>query len=374
VSDAPDTKAGEAGQGLRRRGLFAAAWAAVVGMVAFRSSKTVEATSGSGTGGNLVIGSNFLNTPNRASTLTLLTTETTPNFDFTTLFDVDPTYAGGTTADINALYAHGKGTGAGVVAVAGGTPAVQSDRVGFNSAVSAFYHSSTPGGTGIYAEVPGTSTVNAISVYGANLSSFAGAGPGAGGFGVYGLSVKGHGLVGAVASSGAAAVVGAVNGVDGALAAAFYGPVVVSGSLTVVGAKSAAVPHPDGSHRLLYCVESPESWFEDFGSGQLDCGQADVAIDPDFSAATRTEDYHVFLTEYDQHSDLFVTERTPSGFQVRSKDASSNGKFSWRIVAKRRDIPGDRFARVTIPVEPDLPKPPAPDARVSGRNPAVPRG
>jgi len=32
------------------------------------------------------------------------------------------------------------------------------------------------------------------------------------------------------------------------------------------GPKSAAVPHPDGTLRRLYCVESPESWFEDFGN------------------------------------------------------------------------------------------------------------
>ena len=65
--------------------------------------------------------------------------------------------------------------------------------------------------------------------------------------------------------------------------------------MTVVGgAKSAAVPHPDGTHRRLYCVESPESWFEDFGKGQLDCGEADVAIDPTFAAVVDLDDYHVF--------------------------------------------------------------------------------
>jgi hypothetical protein len=32
----------------------------------------------------------------------------------------------------------------------------------------------------------------------------------------------------------------------------------------------------DGSHRRLYCLESPESWFEDLGKGQLQGGQANV--------------------------------------------------------------------------------------------------
>jgi hypothetical protein len=61
--------------------------------------------------------------------------------------------------------------------------------------------------------------------------------------------------------------------------------VFVRGDFTVAGgAKSAAVPHPDGTHRWLYCLESPESWFEDFGRAQLTCGRAEVKIDPDFAA------------------------------------------------------------------------------------------
>ena len=99
-------------------------------------------------------------------------------------------------------------------------------------------------------ELLGSATANGIAVYGLNNSSFAGPVPGGGGFGVYGLSAKGHGLVGATATAGAAAVVGATNGVAGAWAAAFYGPVVVGGDFIVVGgAKSAAVPFPDGTNR-----------------------------------------------------------------------------------------------------------------------------
>ena len=152
---------------------------------------------------------------------------------------------------------------------------------------------------GVRGEIPNTSASNAIAIYGINNSSYAGPGPGAGGFGVYGLSGKGHGLVGATAAAGGAAVVGATNGVVGAYAGAFYGPVIVGGDFTVVGgAKSAAVPHPDGSLRRLYCVESPESWFEDFGETQLDCGRAEVTIDPNFAALADTATYHVFLTAY----------------------------------------------------------------------------
>ena len=216
---------------------------------------------------------------------------------------------------------------------------------------------------GVRGEIPATSSANATAVYGLNSSSYTGAGPGAGGFAVYGLSGNGHGLVGATAAAGAAAVVGATNGVVGAYTAAFYGSVVVGGDFTVVGgAKSAAVPHPDGSHRRLYCVESPESWFEDFGTGTLECGRAVVPIDPDFAVAADTDSYHVFLTAYDNHM-LHVADRTPSGFTVQADAAvaelkgktgsDSVGAHSAGVSSQSgRTSRGERFARVTIPTAP----------------------
>ena len=210
------------------------------------------------------------------------------------------------------------------------------------------------------AEVPSFATENAVAMYALNYSSYTGPGPGAGGFAIYGLSAKGHGLVGATAATGGAAVVGATNGVAGAYAAAFYGPVIVGGDFTVVGgAKSAAVPHPDGSHRRLYCVESPESWFEDFGETALICGQATIALDPDFAAVVNVRKYHVFLTGQDGRCDLAVSEKTPTGFRVKAA-TSGDGIFAWRVVAKRKDIAAPRFGSVEIPTEPTLP--PLPDS------------
>jgi hypothetical protein len=56
----------------------------------------------------------------------------------------------------------------------------------------------------------------------------------------------------------------------GSYAGYFTGRVFVNGPFTVVGGpKSAAVPHPDGSYRRMYCMEGTESWFEDVGRGQL---------------------------------------------------------------------------------------------------------
>jgi len=130
-------------------------------------------------------------------------------------------------------------------------------------------------------------------------------------------------------------------------------------------AKSAAVPHPDGTHRRLYCVESPDSWFEDFGEAPLECGEATVTLDPDFAAVAETAKYHVFLTGYDGQSDLSACDRTPSGFRERAKNATAGGCFSWRVVAKRKDIAAAQFETVAVPpplVMPSLPEPGAPPA------------
>ena len=269
----------------------------------------------------------------------------------------------------------------GVSASASGqAPGVSGTAVSSNA--PAVYGRHANGGNAIRAEVPATATANAIALYALNYSSYTGGGAGTGGFAIYGLSAKGHGLLGATAAAGAAAVVGATNGVAGAYAAAFYGPVIVGGDFTVVGgAKSAAVPHPDGSHRRLYCMESPESWFEDFGRGTLVCGEAVVPLDRDFAAVVDATDYLVFITGNDGRSDLSVCDRTSEGFRVKAIAGDVAGTFSWRVVARRKDIAGVRFEPVEIPKAPTLPDvpasayeptPPSPDMARMGTPPRRP--
>jgi hypothetical protein len=327
--------------------------AAVLGAAAAGlSASPAEAADG----GNVIIGANnigstttFLQTPNEVAFWAIST-----NASYAIIGQALGTGVYGSTSSNSAaaqgvLGYSGSSTGqaAGVhgVAFAPNAPGV----LGVNAG----------GGNGIRAEVPTSATSNAVALYATNFSTYTGGAPGAGGFAIYGLSARGHGLVGATAAAGAAAVVGATNGVAGALAAVFYGPVVVSGNFTVVGgAKSAAVPHPDGSHRRLYCVESPESWFEDLGEAALVCGEATIKIDPDFAAVVDASTYHVFITGYDGRADLSVCDRRPDGFRVRASEAAE-GRFSWRVVAKRKDIAGVRFEAVEIPKEPTLPDVPA---------------
>jgi hypothetical protein len=223
------------------------------------------------------------------------------------------------------------------------------------SGVGVYGISRAESGIGVRGQIPNTvATANTIAVYAENFSTNPGLGPGAGGFGCYGFSARGHGLVGATGTLGAGALVGSTNGVAGAYAGLFFGPMVVVG-----GAKSAAVPHADGTHRLLYCVESTESWFEDFGKATLVRGCATVPIDPEFGAVADMSDYHVFLTPYGKTKGLHVASQTRTAFTVEEHDDGSGEiGFSWRVVAKRKDIAGERLAKVTIPKEPAHPTAP----------------
>ncbi len=202
-------------------------------------------------------------------------------------------------------------------------------------------------------------------------------------YGVVGAvtSAPGFGLFGVATASGTVGFAGGAT--NGAIAGQFSGPVnIYNGPLTILGnyvatgTKSAAVPHPDGSHRLLYCMESPEAWFEDFGTGTLSGGKADVKLDADFAAVVDTKNLHVFLTPHDEAHQLAVKTRSGNGFSVAasvSADASArgmkatdaSGTFTYRVVAKRKDVQADRLAKFTVPQEikglPRFPKfPPAP--------------
>ena len=132
----------------------------------------------------------------------------------------------------------------------------------------------------------------------------------------------------------------------------FNGPVAINGPLTVFGQswKSAVVPHPDGSHRRLYCTEAPESLFEDVGRARIVSGRAEVHLDPDFAALIRTENYHVFITPEGDCHGLYVASRSPEGFSVReSQGGVATVDFSYRIVAKRKDIDAPRLEKVEPP-------------------------
>ena len=234
-------------------------------------------------------------------------------------------------------------------------------------------------GTGVTGVAP-----NGTGVFGESLTGTAVGGRSASGSAVYGFSASGWGVWGrsggaiqtaagvyGLSTSTAPGVMGIGHGFssfgvfgasDNGSAGHFQGNVTVTGTFTALGAKSAAVEHPDGSLRRLYCQESPEPWFEDFGTGALAAGRAAIRLDADFAAVVKSDDYAVFLTPEGDCKGLYVTAKTPAGFEVREIQGGTSAiPFRFRLVAKRKDIPGPRLERVERPKKIEIRDPsPAP--------------
>lgn len=108
-----------------------------------------------------------------------------------------------------------------------------------------------------------------------------------------------------------------------------------SGTITCIGAKNASVEIL-GEQRLLYSMESPEVWFEDFGSGSLQNGEVTVQIESLFANAVNLSDYHVFLTPLGDCNGLFISAKNETSFTVKELGSgTSNISFDYRIIAKR---------------------------------------
>jgi hypothetical protein len=122
------------------------------------------------------------------------------------------------------------------------------------------------------------------------------------------------------------------------------------GGLTCTGPIKSLASAGSGARTVeTYGVQSPENWMEDFGTGQLEKGAAVVSLDPTFAeTVTETADYHVFLTPRGDSKGLYVTNVTPTSFEVReSGGGTSSLSFDYRIVAKRRGYEAMRHVDVT---------------------------
>jgi hypothetical protein len=186
------------------------------------------------------------------------------------------------------------------------------------------------------------------------------------------VATAGHGLVGSSLGNNTYAGLVGNAGPNGARAGAFYGDVVFSanffvlGNQTVYGAKSAALPTADGKHRLVYCIESPESWLEDFGRGALTGGKAEVKLDPEFAGVADMSDYHVFLAPEGDTRGLYVAGKAAGSFGVREQQGgTASVPFSYRVVARRKDVSAARLAAVEKPALAPLHLPDPPPASPS---------
>jgi hypothetical protein len=126
----------------------------------------------------------------------------------------------------------------------------------------------------------------------------------------------------------------------------------VSGSVLHVRHRSGS-----GHHVLTFSSESTSQIVEDFGSARLDAGIANVQINPDFAPLmARGTDYFVFLTPQGDSRGLFISMKTPNGFQVRENERGrTTMAFDYRIVARPSDAQEGR-----LPPAPRLKRPASP--------------
>lgn len=206
-------------------------------------------------------------------------------------------------------------------------------------------------GTGNGVGVRGDSSGN-IGVYGNSGSNLGVNGVSVSAAGVRGDSTSNIGVVGFCATNigvqgQSTSGIGVYGLTSTGIAGRFDGQVVVNGDFSATGMKSAVVKASDGETRRLYCMESPESWFEDMGEAQLQSGFAAVAIPGDFATVVNLDaPYFVFVTANEDCNGLVVTERSSRGFVVKElRGGNSSAKFSFRILAKRADVSGARLQK-----------------------------
>ena len=128
----------------------------------------------------------------------------------------------------------------------------------------------------------------------------------------------------------------------------FSNDVFVGGNLAVTGTKSSVAALSDGRRVLLYAIESPRNWFEDFGAAQLTAGEAWVPLEGVFAMTVNTGgSYHVFLTPNGNCNGLYVAEKRRDGFVVRELGGgTSSVGFDYRIVAPRRGFEAVRLVEL----------------------------
>ena len=130
------------------------------------------------------------------------------------------------------------------------------------------------------------------------------------------------------------------------------------------GSKSTEVKDKNNNERLLFCNESPEVMFEDYGEGQLVNGKAHITLDSLFAMNVAISEKHplrVYIELLGDCNGTYVTNRSASGFDVNELNhGTSNTAFQWHIICNRANETGtDRdYAEKRFPIGPGAPKKP----------------
>lgn len=228
--------------------------------------------------------------------------------------------------------------GLGVVGIATGTPGSQetpSGVTGIATAASGRTHGvtaiiSSPDGSGLNVVTTGGKFIEASNGSGNSLLFF---------------DVDGSGTI---ATTGLISVGIAPGGGSDFFHVDQFGNTQVTGNLFVSGTKSSIAELQSGRRVAMYAVESPENWFEDFGTAQLEKGKAQVKLESVFAETVNPDlSYHVFLTPNGNCRGLYIAEKTATGFVVRELGGGkSTISFDYRVVVRRKGYEKVRLAEV----------------------------
>ena len=114
--------------------------------------------------------------------------------------------------------------------------------------------------------------------------------------------------------------------------------VYYSGNLAGSGTKSCVMRTSQGP-KALYCVESPENWFEDMGEAVIKNGKCRVEIAKDFMEVITINDtikYHVFITPHGNIGNWWIVKEKDA-FTLYCENTNINDiSFDYKITAKRK--------------------------------------
>lgn len=145
--------------------------------------------------------------------------------------------------------------------------------------------------------------------------------------------------------------------------------------ITGLGTVSEIIPTANHGRVTLTCPESPEYWYQDYGSVSLKNGKAHVTLDPilaDVVFIDEKNPIRVFCTPVNMlhFNGVTIVNQTPTGFDlVELNDGNHTGKLDYQIVLKPRTNYGvGRFPQAPGPAWVKADKEPA--AAKARNNPA----
>ncbi len=263
------------------------------------------------------------------------------------------------------LEGHSTSNSLGILGISAGT-AIEglTSATNGNAAVAGLSYGTSGGGAGIYG-----SSASGPGVYGTSSASEGVYGTSAASEGVYGSSSSGYGVEG-YSATGVGVFAESADNARNAQASTLYAQSdsvgtypfaasnIANGQWCVIDpfanlyctgstdTKAVRVRHVNtgGQHVLAYAAESVSSTLEDFGTARLVGGVTKVSLEPGYASTIDPRAYRVFLTPMGDTRGLFVSAKTPSGFEVReAQGGRSTLSFDYRIVARPLDAKNDRL-------------------------------